>query len=151
MRTSQRGIDLVKRCEGCSLSVYADVVGVLTVGYGHTSSNLKLGQTVTQHTADVILQSDLERFEEGVTQLTRGVTLTQNQFDALVCLTFNVGLVNFANSQLRRKLLAGDVGGAAAEFPRWCHAGGKVVDGLVNRRAAEAALFLNPLDTSGVA
>jgi lysozyme len=99
---------------------------------------------ITEHHADVVLEFDLERFEEGVEGFTRGIRPTENQFAALVCFAFNVGLTSLANSTLLKKVMRGDTQGAADEFPRWAKAAGKVLQGLVDRRAAERALFLTP-------
>jgi lysozyme len=82
----------------------------------------------------------VRKFEAGVKRLVK-VPLAQGQFDALVSFSFNVGLGALGSSTLLRKLNAGDYRGAAAEFPRWNKAGGKVYEGLTRRRAAERSLF----------
>ena len=90
-----------------------------------------------------ILKDDLARFERGVNTLIPITRLTQNQFDALVSFSFNVGLGNLQASTLRQKLNRGDYEGAGNEFPKWRKAGGKVLPGLVRRRADEKNLFMS--------
>lgn len=140
MKINAKGKALIKRFEGCVLHVYADAVGLPTVGYGHMSRNLNLGDTITQEEADGLLEQDLARFEEGVTKLlTRPVT--SNEFSALVSFAFNVGLGALAKSTLLKKVNNRMVG-AEQEFLKWTRAGGKVLAGLVRRRQAEMELFL---------
>lgn len=140
MRLSAEGRAFIKRHEGCRLDAYLCAAGVPTIGYGHTEG-VKLGQKITQHQADVLFDFDVEHFEDGVTAFP--VLLTQGQFDALVSLAFNVGLERVAQSTLLHKLRAGDVAGAASEFMKWRLAAGKVVPGLIKRRADEKAVFLS--------
>jgi lysozyme len=142
MKTSPKGIALIKSAEGLRLKAYPDPgTGGLpwTIGYGST-----LGVTrtmiITEAQAELMLAADLVRFERAVERLVQ-VPLTQGQFDALVSFTYNVGEGNFTKSTLLRKLNAGDSEGAAEQFSRWVNAGGKVLPGLVKRRAAERALF----------
>lgn len=139
MHTSQKGLDLIKSFEGLRLSAYKDVVGVVTIGYG-TTSGVKMGDTITKERAEQLLREDVERFEQQVLRLVR-VPLSQGQHDALVSFVYNLGAGNLSNSTLLRLLNAGDYAGAAAQFDRWNKAGGKVLAGLVRRRAAERALF----------
>jgi lysozyme len=115
---------------------------VWTIAFGHTGPEVKEGQLITQHAADVILQHDLEKFEERVSDLTRKLALTENQFSALVSFAFNLGSTALANSTLMKRLLKGDTAGAAEQFEKWVNAGGKKLEGLVKRRAAERDLFL---------
>lgn len=142
MKTSPKGLALIKRWESLRLKAYVCPAGVLTIGYGHTG-DVEPGHEISSHQADVILALDLERFEEGVSSLCAGLTLTQGQFDALVSLAFNIGLGALGKSTLLRKLRGGDVAGAAAQFAVWRNAGGKVLAGLVARRADERELFLS--------
>lgn len=141
MKISQRGLTLIKRHEGLRLEVYLCPAGITTVGWGHVTTQ-PVGTTISLHQAEVILAHDLEKFEAGVLELFPGVKLTQGQFDALVSFSLNVGLTALANSTLRKKLLRGDLAGAADEFLRWTKAGGKVLAGLVKRRGEERAMFL---------
>ena len=143
MKTSTKGIALIKSAEGLRLKAYPDPgTGGLpwTIGYGSTSGVTR-NMVITEVQAEQMLAADLVRFERIVERLVQ-VPLPQGQFDALVSFTYNVGEGNFTNSTLLRKLNAGDTPGAAEQFSRWVHAGGKVLPGLVKRRAAERALFM---------
>ena len=140
MRISEKGINLIKRFEGLRLEAYLDSVAVPTIGYGHTRG-VKLGQTITQEQADAFLEEDIHEFELAIQRLVH-INLTQNQFDALVSFTFNLGIGNLKQSTLLKKLNAGDITGAANEFNRWVYAGGKKLTGLVKRRSAERLLFI---------
>lgn len=135
------GIKLIKAFEGCKLKAYRDIVGVLTIGYGHTGADVFEGQVITQEEAERLLRDDLEAFEVGVARLVK-VSLTENQFAALVSFAYNLGLRALGGSTLLKLLNKGDPEGAALEFTKWSHAGGRVVAGLVRRREAEKALFL---------
>lgn len=142
MKISQKGIDLVKSFEGLELKAYKDSVGVLTIGWGSTGSHVTAGMTITREQAEQLLKKDLERFEKGVSDLVKA-PLNQNQFDALVSFSFNLGLGSLKSSTLLKKLNAKDYQGAANEILRWNRAGGKVLKGLTRRRIAERDLFLS--------
>jgi lysozyme len=145
MKINENGLDLLERCEGLRLTTYRDSVGVLTIGYGHTGPDVKLGQFITQAGAEKLLANDLEDAGEAVQKLTH-VPLTSNQFSALVCFVFNVGATNFSRSTLLRFLNQGQYKKAAEEFLRWDHDhNGNQLPGLTARRAAERALFLSAL------
>ncbi len=141
MNISNNCFELIKHFEGCSLKAYQCPAGVLTIGYGHTGKSVKEGLKITQEEAEIILESDLEAFEEHVTKMVT-VPLAQHQFDALVSFTFNCGIDAFRTSTLLKKLNSEDFSGAANEFPRWCKARGKVLGGLLRRRKSERHLFL---------
>lgn len=113
---------------------------VWTLGWGHTKG-VRQGDTCTQPTAEAWLQQDVAGAANDVNNAVK-VTINQHQFDALVSLTFNIGTGAFNGSTLLRKLNAGDVQGAAQQFAVWNKQAGRVLPGLVTRRAAEAALFL---------
>lgn len=140
MKTSERGLALIRQFEGLRLSAYQDSVGVWTIGYG-TTRGVKPGQVITKSEADALLRADVQRFEVEVSRLVN-VPVSQNQWDALISFTYNLGAANLESSTLLRLLNAGDYAGAAEQFPRWNKAGGKALKGLVSRRAAERALFL---------
>jgi len=142
MKISAKGLSLIKSFEGLELKAYKDSVGVITIGYGSTGSHVSMGQTITETQAEALLLSDVSRFERGVTDLVK-VPLSQNQFDALVSFSFNLGLANLKSSTLLRKLNSLDYAGAALEFPRWNKAKGRVLPGLTRRREAEKKLFLS--------
>lgn len=142
MNISKKGLNLIKSFEGLELKAYKDSVGVVTIGYGSTGPHVSMGQTITESQAEALLKSDVGRFEKGVEDLVT-VPLNQNQFDALVSFSFNLGLGNLKSSTLLRKLNSLDYAGAANEFPRWNRAGNKVLAGLTRRRLAEKELFLS--------
>lgn len=140
MKASDRGIELIKQFEGLRLNAYLCPAGVPTIGVGHTAG-VKLGDRITQKEAIALLRSDLERFEAGVTDCVK-VPIAQNQFDALCCLAFNIGLGAFRNSTVLKLLNQGDYQGAADRILWWTKSGGKDIQGLVRRRKAERSLFL---------
>jgi len=139
METSKNGIELIKEFEGRRLVAYQDSVGVWTIGYGHTKDVWE-DRLIIKSTADRLLAEDLAEFEKYVDNLV-DVPLTQNQFDALVAWTFNLGPTNLSESTLLKKLNAGDYDSVPSEMKRWNKAGGEVLEGLIRRREAEAALF----------
>jgi lysozyme len=139
MKTSQEGVALIKKFEGCELNSYQCSAGVFTIGYGHTLG-VEDGDTCTQEEAEDMLKDDLGVYEEAVDRLVK-VELDQNQFDALVAWTFNLGETNLRESTLLNILNKGNYGGVPEQIKRWNRAGGQVLDGLIRRRQAEALLF----------
>lgn len=138
-RTSQKGFDLIKLHEGYSGSAYKCSAGVWTLGYGHTAS-VKEGDTCTVAQAEQWLKEDVRMAENAVN--AEGLKLTQNQFDALVSFTYNVGAAAFKSSTLLRKIKADpDDPAIAQEFARWTYAAGQQVAGLANRRQSESNLY----------
>ena len=101
---------------------------------------VKRGDKITQAQADQYIANDVATFERAVNMLVN-VPLNQNQFDALVSFTYNLGATNLSASTLLKKLNSKDYNGAAGEFQKWNKAGGKVMTGLVRRRKAEMELF----------
>ena len=138
---SDAGMALTKSFEGLRLTAYQDVAGIWTIGYGHVGPAILAGMTISEADAEALLRADLADAVACVNRAVR-VTITQNQFDAMVDFCFNAGRGNFSQSTLLRKVNLGDFAGAAMQFGLWVHAGGVVVPGLVRRRKAEAALFL---------
>lgn len=139
---SSTGLHLTEQFEGCRLTAYQDSVGVWTIGYGHTGPEVCKGLSITMERAEELLIQDIAKAAAAVNRLVTYAHFTQDEFDALVDFTFNLGAGAFADSTLLKKLNAGDIEGAAAEFMRWDHAGGKVLAGLTKRRDGERALFL---------
>lgn len=137
---SSAGLALTRSFEGLRLAAYQDSAGVWTIGYGHTGTGVHAGQRITEPEAEALLRADLAAAVECVRRAVK-VTLTQGQFDALVDFCFNVGRGNFLGSTLLRSVNRGEFSNAAAQFGLWVHAGGRVIPGLVRRRAAEAAMF----------
>ena len=136
-----KGLALIKSFEGLRLASYKCPADVWTVGYGSTGPHVKPGMTIAEVQADKLLQDDLDRFESSVAR--NAPDATQNQFDAMVSLAFNIGTGAFEKSTLLRKFKAGDKAGAATGFAAWVNAGGRRLEGLVRRRAAERALFVS--------
>lgn len=145
MHISPSGIDLICNFEGKRLAAYDDGVGVWTIGFGTTvyPNGIKVmkGDTCTEAQAKTYMAHDLKKFEATVNKAVT-VQLNQNQFDALVSLAYNIGTNAFSKSTLVKKLNANDIRGAADQFDVWVNAGGKRMQGLVNRRTVEKALFL---------
>ncbi len=139
MKTSKEGIALIKKFEGCELEAYRCSADVLTIGYGHTQG-VNEGDSCTQEEAEDLLVKDLEEFEFYVNDIVEQ-ELNQNQFDALVAWTFNLGPTNLRSSTLLKRLNEGDFDDAPHQIRRWNKAGGQVLDGLIRRREAEALLF----------
>lgn len=164
---SIEGIRLIQYYESCKLKTYLCSAGKPTIGWGHTGADVKMGMVITQARADELLRLDLAQFEKDVRSLLK-VTVTQKQFDALVCFAFNVGsdidadtiAEGLGDSSLLKYVNAGQSSKAADEFLKWNKADGSrnkkdddgdgVVDeagekqkvrGLTKRRAAERALF----------
>lgn len=135
LTTSETGIALIKKFEGCVLTAYQDSAGVWTIGYGHTSG-VKEGQTITQAQADSYLKSDLASAEKNVNSFDSVYSWNQNQFDALVSFAFNIGSINQLTANGTRTIAT-----ISSKIPEYNKAGGKVLQGLVNRRAAEKELF----------
>ena len=139
MKISLEGLSLIKKFEGCKLQAYCCSGGVLTIGYGHTGG-VKETDVITQEEADKLLKGDVLRFEKYVEDNVK-VELDQNQFDALVAWTFNLGVGNLKSSTMLKKLNNGEFESVPFEMRRWNKAGGKTLDGLIRRRQAESLLF----------
>src|SRR6185437_11674778 len=141
MTFSSKCRELTKESEKCVLHAYQDVVGVWTIGWG-TTKGVFPGQTCTQSQADEWLEEKLTSCARAVLSMVH-VPLTQGQLDALTDFCYNLGSGSLLHSTLLAKLNAGDVQGAAGEFGKCVHAGGKVLPGLVTRRGKEKELFLS--------
>ena len=146
MSVSNKGVDLICEFEGKRLVAYDDGVGVWTIGFGTikypNGVRVKKGDTCTLEQAKEYMRHDLIEFEHTVNSSVK-VPLNQNQFDALVSLAYNIGSNAFKSSTLVKKLNTGDYQGAADQFNVWVNAGGKRMQGLVNRRDREKLLFLS--------
>ena len=156
MNINQAGLDLIQEFEGLRLEAYQDSNGIWTIGNGHTQG-VKEGDTCTKEQAQQWLAEDCHRAETCIQQSV-SYPLTENEFSALVSFVFNVGPGRKANahdsgrdgfvylrngepSTLLKLLNDGRIDECAAQFGRWVHAGGKIEEGLVKRRQAEAQLF----------
>jgi lysozyme len=145
-KTGQKGIDLIKYFESFGAKPYLCPAGVPTIGYGTTRypSGQKVtlkDKPITQAQAMDYLKYDLKRFELAVDALIRD-DISQNQFDALVSFTYNLGEGNLKASRLAKKVNINPKDPAIAkEFAKWVNADGKKLDGLVKRRKAEVDLY----------
>lgn len=144
MKLSDKGVALIKHEEGEKLTTYADSVGVLTIGVGHTGTvsgkPITRGMTITQNKSTELLLSDLAWVEASINKSVK-VPLSQNQYDALCSFVFNVGKSAFENSTLLKKLNAGDYASAADQLLQWKRAG-NIPNLLLPRRKRERELFL---------
>lgn len=144
MKTSEQGLQFIRREEGERLTAYADIIGVWTIGVGHTGTvdgkPIAKGMVISADKSRELLSADLSKFESAITRLVK-VPLKQYEFDALVSLVFNISETNFARSTLLKKLNANDFKGAAEQFLVWKNAGGRPVQGLLNRRKREKDMF----------
>lgn len=154
MQISEHGLELLKQWEGFELKLYKDSVGLPTIGVGHllTKSELTSGKILidglpvqysgglTDQQALDLLSQDVKPAEQAVNTGAK-VALTQNQFDALVSFTFNVGVGAFTGSTLLKVLNQSQYAGVPDQLRRWTRAGGQVVQGLVNRRENEIKLW----------
>ncbi|WP_199318665.1 lysozyme [Leptolyngbya sp. FACHB-541] len=139
-KINRAGLDMIKHFEGFRPQAYICPAGVPTIGYGSTLG-VRMGDRITQQGGEDLLQRDLVRFERAVSDAVK-VPLTSNQFSALVCFAFNVGIGAFQRSTLLKLLNQRNYQGAADQLLLWNKGGGRVLQGLVRRREAERALFL---------
>ena len=141
MKTSPKGIALIKEFEGLRLKAYKCPGGVWTIGYGHTAG-VKPGMVITETQAEQFLKEDLLIFENAVNN--QNLSINQNQFDALVSFTYNVGTGNFSSSTLLRKVRVNPQDNSIMdEFLRWVYSKGRVLPGLQRRRLAEMKLYFS--------
>jgi lysozyme len=145
MTTSLLGRKLIEQFEGFSPSAYQDQRGIPTIAYGHTSG-VKMGDSCTLWEADEWLAQDLKTAEDAIAKMVT-CGLTQNQYDALISLVFNIGQGNFSRSTVLRELNILQYRAAADAFLMWCRTNGNVNAGLQRRREAERALFLTAPST----
>ena len=142
MKTSKRGVDLIKKYEGLSLKAYRCPSGIWTVGYGSTKG-VRPWTVITLSQAEQRLREEIQIAEQAVDQVYYLQKMLKScQYDALVSLVFNIGGAAFASSTLRKRVVdnPGDPR-IRQEFERWIYAGGKPLAGLIARRAEEADLY----------
>ena len=133
------GLALIKKFEGCELEAYQCSAGVWTIGYGHTKG-VAPGDSISQEEAEQMLVDELHEYESYVNEYVT-VALSQNQFDALVSWVYNLGPANLKASTMLKVLNSGEYEDVPAQMKRWNKAGGKVLEGLIRRREAEACLY----------
>ena len=145
MQMNEQGLALIRAAEGLRTKAYRDAVGVWTIGYGHTSMagppEVLAGMEMTMEEAADLLVRDVRLFAQAVGQAVK-IPLNDDQFSALVSFAYNVGSGNFRSSSVLKAVNAGDFEAVPRRLQLWVKAGGKVLPGLVKRRAAEAALFM---------
>ncbi len=139
MQISEEGRQLIKKFEGCELQAYKCSANVWTIGYGRTK-NVSRGDTCTQEQADKWLEEELPVYGAYVSDAVL-VPLDQNQFDALVAWTYNLGPTNLNNSTMLKVLNENKKEEVPGQMRRWNKANGKVLEGLERRRLAESLLF----------
>ena len=147
MKVNKKGIELLHHFESCKLEAYLCPSKIPTIGWGNTryedGTPVKLGDKITQERADSLFLNILATFEKGVLARVKN-TLNENQFSALACIAYNIGLSNFGTSTLLKKVNANpsdpDI---RNQFERWNKGGGVVLNGLVRRRKAEADLYFS--------
>ena len=144
MTISEHGLSLIKKFEGFKATAYLCPAGIPTIGYGHTGSDVTKSdvgvKTISEEEASDLLREDVKKAENAVNRKVL-VPISQNQYDALISFTYNLGEGNLASSTLLRLLNQGDYEGAQKEVDNWNKAGGTPLLGLTTRREAEAALF----------
>lgn len=136
MKTSAAGLSLIKSFEGCRLTTYTDVAGVLTIGYGHTGKDVVPGLTITQMMADALLATDLEKFEAKVMKYDPVYHWTQPEFDALVSFAYNIGSIDALTDNGKR-----DRQTIRSNMLLYRRAGGHILPGLERRRILELRVF----------
>ena len=148
-KPSSAAFDIIMTFEGLhkvtgadSVTAYPCPANVWTIGYGATGPGILPGVVWTKAQCEERLQDDVTEFSAGVAKLLGDSKTTQHQFDALVSLAFNIGLGGLTKSTVLRKHKAGDYAGAADAFAMWNKGGGRILPGLVRRRAAEAELYM---------
>lgn len=141
MKTSGAGLALIQHFEGLRLQAYQCSAGVWTIGWGHTAG-VKAGDTIDTDTAKRLLVEDVAGVERQLEAVLKR-PISQSQFDALVCFTFNLGIGSLSKSTLLKRVNEGDTASASDEFLKWNKAGGKALVGLTRRRMAERKLFIS--------
>ncbi|MGB0972713.1 MAG: lysozyme [Mycobacterium sp.] len=144
MKTSPAGLNLIKKHEGLRLRAYLCPANVPTIGYGHTGTvtfdDVRARKSITEEGAGHLLRLDLRHAEDAVNTMVK-VPLCQHEFDALVSFVFNIGAWAFGKSTLLRLLNKGFKYAVPGQLARWNRGGGRVLAGLVARRADEASLW----------
>jgi lysozyme len=142
MLLSSGGLNLLKQFESCSLKSYRDIDGVLTIGYGHTGVGVNLDLEITPQHADELLLFDVGKFEITV-ENSITTSITQNQFDACVCLCYNIGQEAFLKSTVLKLINENaNIDDIKKAWLEWDEGKGKVIQGLENRRESEFNLYL---------
>lgn len=142
MKTSEKGISLIKRFEGLRLTAYQCTAGVWTIGYGHTSG-VKPTNTITPAQAEQYLQEDIVKFETKVNKYQEKYRFNQNEFDALVSFAYNIGNIDKLTADGTRTRAT-----IAEKILLYNKCGGEELEGLTTRRQAERELFLRAVEVA---
>ena len=148
MQISQVGLDLIKEFEGFRKDAYICPAGVPTIGYGTTlieGSPVRMGMTINESNAEKLLRNQIDKTYSPAVVRNVKVPLNQNQFDALVSWTYNLGEGALISSTMLKLLNQGDYDSVPTQMMRWTKANGVDLPGLVRRRQAEADLFRTPV------
>ena len=145
MKISAMGLELIKEFEGFSANAYLCPAKIPTIGYGNTfwedGRKVKLGEQISKTNALELLELVANKdFADKIFPLIK-VKVSQNKFDAMVSLAYNIGVGNFSKSTLLKKVNSGDFDGASNEFLKWNKSGSKELLGLTRRREREKDLF----------
>ena len=145
MKIQSRGLQIIKEFESLKLKPYLCPAGIPTIGYGSTyyedGTKVTLNDLpITEQRADELLANISDKFSIQVSKLLK-VELNQNQFDALVSFSFNIGIGNLTTSTILKRINEKDFENASLEFAKWNKSGGKVLNGLIKRREKESQLF----------
>lgn len=148
MKISDKGLDIIKQFESLKLKAYKDAVGIWTIGWGTirypSGEKVKEGQQITYEAAEGYLKYDVSLKTKLVSALLSGVSLNQNQIDAIISFTYNVGVGALTRSTLLKKVKQNPSDPSIElEFLKWNKAGGKVLNGLTKRRQAESDLYFS--------
>ena len=142
MKISQKGIDLIKKWESFKAEAYLCPAGVWTQGYGHTRTVNKHSQIITERTAEEFLRVDLLIIKGGLSPLLKGITLSQQQYDAIVSFCFNLGVGAFQRSTAYNEILINPDGKRVADsWIQYRNAGGRFLRGLLLRRLDELTMY----------
>lgn len=148
LETSEVGLNLIKEFESLELEAYLDPVGIPTIGFGTIKYpdgvRVQLGDRISEEDAEYFLSEDVRKFEQSIRNYVK-VELNQNEFDALVSWTYNLGAHNLKTSTMLQKLNLGLYERVPEQMMRWVYARGKKFNGLIRRRRAEADLFSTPV------
>ena len=139
MKISLEGLGLIKKFEGCELEAYKCAAGVWTIGYGSTKG-VEEGDSLTQEDADKLLKHEMDEYEGYIKDMVK-IDLKQNEFDSLVSWVFNLGPANLKASTMLKVINDNKLEEVPSQMKRWNKANGKVLEGLIRRREAEALLF----------
>lgn len=147
MKLDSNGYKLIQGFEGLKLSAYKDSAGIPTIGYGNITyengSKVKMGDKISEDNADLLFQYFANRFASQVDAVVTA-TVNQNQFNAMVSLAYNIGIGAFSKSTLLKKVNKNSCDPTIKdEFMKWVNAGGKKIQGLVNRREKESKVYFN--------